>query len=383
MSARQPTILQVLPELNTGGVERGTVDICRAIAGQGWTSLVASNGGSLAPNISYGGGEHITLPLAKKNPWAIWRNAQHLRELIRKHSIDIIHARSRGPAWSAYLATNHTPCHFVTSFHGFHRTGGFLKQKYNSIMAGGEKVIAVSHFMAEHIQEFYPTDPGKLEVIHRGVDLEVFSPEASSPAMIAKLTKEWHLPDDGRPVILLPGRLSRWKGQDFCLRALSELPHRNFLCLLVGPPGGHPDYADELLDLVLELQLDGCVRMVGGTPHMTEAYMLASLVVAPSLEPEAFGRIPTEAQAMGKPIIATRHGGACETVIHNETGWLVEPFNVEELTQAIALALNLTEEQRDIIAQNGRSNVEAHFSLEQMCHKTLDVYKEVLKKKRH
>lgn len=373
-----PTVLQILPELRSGGVERGTVEITRALVEAGWRALVVSAGGELVTRVKQAGGEHITLPVNTKNPLKIMSNTGSLAALIREHKVDIVHARSRAPAWSAWQAARDTRCHFMTTFHGIYGLQNSLKQKYNSIMVRGERVICVSHFVAQHILSNYDVDPAKLVVIHRGVDLEAFAPDKAMPQRMAELMKAWHLADDGQPVILVPGRITRWKGQDICLKALAKLPHRNFQCILVGPEEGHEAYAKELRKLITALGLEGKVRMVGNTPYMTEAYKLASIVVAPSVEPEAFGRVPAEAQAMGRPVIATRHGGACETVIDKETGLLVEPGNVEALNEAIGSALSLPDDLRSQVEQQAIWNIREHFSSRVMCDKTLGVYQELL-----
>lgn len=373
-----PTVLQILPELRSGGVERGTLEITRALTNAGWRALVVSAGGELVGRVKHAGGEHFTLPVKSKNPFTIIGNAGRIAALIREQKVDIVHARSRAPAWSAYLAAKETRCHFVTTFHGIYGLQSPLKQRYNNIMTKGERVIAVSHFVANHILSNYDIDPDKLTVIHRGVDLEQFSPDKALPQRMAELIKAWNLPDDGLPIILVPGRITRWKGQDVCLKALARLAHRNFHCILLGPEDGHERYGKELRRLVSELELEGRVRMVGNTPYMAEAYKLASIVVAPSVEPEAFGRVPAEAQAMGRPVIATRHGGACETVIDRETGLLVPPGDTTELGKAIQSALTMDNELRAQVEEQAIWNIHEHFSAQVMCDKTLALYQEVL-----
>lgn len=373
-----PTVMQILPELRSGGVERGTVEITRALTQAGWRALVVSAGGELVARIKQAGGEHIPLPVQSKNPFTIFANSGALSKLVREHGVDVIHARSRAPAWSAYHAAQDTRRPFVTTFHGIYGLQNPLKKWYNSVMTRGEKVICVSHFVANHILSNYDIDPAKLVVIHRGVDLDAFCPEKAMPQRMVELMKAWHLDDDNLPVILVPGRITRWKGQDICLKALAKLPHRNFQCVLVGPEEGHENYAKELRKLIATLGLEGSARLVGNTPYMTEAYKLSSIVVAPSVEPEAFGRVPAEAQAMGRPIIATRHGGACETVIDQETGLLVPPGDVDALAKAIGEALALPADLRAQVEQQAMWNIQEHFSSKVMCDKTLGVYQEVL-----
>ena len=373
-----PTVMQVLPRLGTGGVERGTVEMTRALVEAGWKALVVSAGGEMVGRIRHIGGEHIELPVDSKNPLTVMNNTGRLATLIRERQVDIIHARSRAPAWSAYRAAKEVKCHFVTTFHGVYGLQSIAKQRYNSVMTKGERVIAVSHFVAQHILSHYEIDPSRLAVIHRGVDLEIFSPEKALPQRMAELIKAWNLPDDGYPVILVPGRITRWKGQDICLKALAKLAHRNFHCILLGPEEGHESYGKELRKLIKELQLESNVRLVGSTPYMAEAYKLASIVVAPSTQPEAFGRVPAEAQAMGRPVIASRHGGACETVIDQETGLLVPPGDTMALAKAIQEALTLEPDLRAQVERQAIWNIQEHFSSRVMCDKTMGLYNGLL-----
>ncbi len=371
-----PVILQVLPALQSGGVERGTVEIARAIQQHGGRALVASSGGKMVYQLFRCGAEHISLPLASKNPLTILMNARKLANIIREHKVDIVHARSRAPAWSAWLACQKTGCKMVTTFHGTYSNQNALKKKYNSVMLKGERVIAISNFIAEHIKANYEVDANKIRVIHRGVDLNLFTPDLFSHQRMDALIKEWRLPMD-LPIILFPGRITRWKGQDVFLKALAQLPNRNFFAVILGDDKKRGNYKAELERLIVELGLEGHVRFAEHTQYITEAYMLARVVVATSIEPEAFGRVVLEAQAMGKPVIATNHGGPQETVIHGETGLLVPPGDVEALTRAIDNALHVDEALGRQIAASAREQAE-RFSLEAMCEKTLAVYEELL-----
>ncbi|MFO0389238.1 MAG: glycosyltransferase family 4 protein [Alphaproteobacteria bacterium] len=373
---KQPVILQVLPEMRSGGVERGTVEIARAITQAGWKALVASEGGAMTTPLARVGATHITLPLATKNPLKIWLNARRLEKLIRKHKVDIIHARSRAPAWSAWLAAKRTGCHFVTTFHGTYNIQNEWKRKYNAIMTKGERVIAISNFIADHIQKNYSMMFGNLRIIHRGVDLNLFNPANYSSARMIELSKEWNLPES-LPLLLFPARITRWKGQHIFLQALASLPHRNFFAVLLGDDKGREAYREELENFIMANDLAGHVRIVPHTYNMPEAYMLAKLVVAASLDPEAFGRVVLEAQAMGRPIVATNHGGPMETVIPDVTGWLVPPGDVAALARVIEHALSLTEEEMYNVAYHSTYNAQ-HFSTDTMCQKTLEVYRELL-----
>jgi glycosyltransferase involved in cell wall biosynthesis len=375
--AAKATILQVVPELNSGGVERGTVELSDFLAQNGYRSLVVSSGGRLVDNLKRGGAEHIELPMHRKNPFKILSNARHLEEIIRSTKIDIIHARSRAAAWAAWLAAKRTKTPFVTTFHGVYGRQNRWKHYYNQVMTYGERVIAVSDYIAAHMRDFYEVPMEKIRTIHRGVDIHQFDPERVSGHHIMKLTESWHVPDD-LPIIVMPGRITRWKGQHILLKALAALPHRNFFCLLVGDNSKHPNYQKELEFEIEQSKLTGHVRFTGATDDMVAAYQLADIIVSPSIEPEAFGRVPIEAQVMGKPIIATHHGGATETVIHGETGWLVTPNHPMELKEAIETVLGLSETQKQYMAKNAFAHVSKNFSTEAMCAKVLDVYHELL-----
>jgi len=377
---KQPVVLQVLPALRSGGVERGTVEVTGALARSRWKPLVASEGGALVSNVTFVGGEHIKLPLATKNPIAMWRNVKALEKIIRERKVDIIHARSRAPAWSAYYAAKNTGAHFVTTFHGVYNFKNDWKKRYNEVMTKGERVIAVSNFVANHITTNYGLDSSLIRTIHRGVDLNVFDPVRVLPQRMVELATKWRLPDD-LPVILMPGRITRWKGHHVVVDALDKVPHRNFFCLMLGDNVGHKDYHRELEQDIMRRGLGENIRMVAPTVHMPEAYMLAEIVVSPSIEPEAFGRVPVEAQAMGKLAIATSHGGACETVIDGETGWLANPNDSNELSKIITHALSLNNLEKNRISIQAMQHVRNHFSAEVMCSKTMETYWELIHSK--
>lgn len=379
MSTKQPTILQVLPELISGGVERGTIEMAEAIVARGWRALVASAGGPMTEQLRRLGAEHITLPMASKNPWRIWHNAGHLEQIIKSHQVDIINARSRAPAWAAYMASKRTNTKLLTSFHGVYGHSSSLKRRYNEVMTYGEKVIAISHYIEEHLKSIYHVPQEKIRIVHRGADLRTFRRDRISGTAIMKLAQEWHAPE-GVPVILVPGRITRWKGQHVVLEALKQLPEsQDFFCVLVGEDTKHPDYRAELEQTIAQSErLIGRVRLVGACNAMADAYAIADVVLVPSIEPEAFGRVPIEAQAMGKPVIATNHGGACETVIDGTTGWLVPPADAAALATYISFVLSLTAEQKEGLAQAAINHVWQHFSTEAMCAGEMAVYDEML-----
>lgn len=375
--ARRPTVLQVLPEMKAGGVERGTIEIAGALTRNGYRALVASEGGPLVKKLAYAGAEHIELPLASKNPFRIWANIGLLESVIREYGVDIIHARSRAPAWSAYYAARRTKIPFVTTFHGIYNIQNRFKRLYNSIMTRGDVVIAISEFGAEHIRQNYHVTGKPMTVIHRGVDLAIFNPAAVAQRRLIDLAKAWRLPDD-QPIIMLPGRITRWKGQAYLINALARMKEVDFFCILCGDDEGHPDYRKEIEKLVIDHGMGHRIRIVGNTQDMPAAYLLAHVVVSASLDPEAFGRVAIEAQAMGRPIIATNHGGSTETVLHGQTGWLVTPGSEEEMERALREALTLPQSTLQAIGHTGMEHVRHHFSSELMCHKELDVYEHLL-----
>jgi glycosyltransferase involved in cell wall biosynthesis len=373
----KPVVLQVLPELVTGGVERGTVDIATAIANSGWVSIVASAGGPMVADLERAGVEHVTLPLQSKKPWTIHRNAGVLTELAFDRKVDIIHARSRAPAWSAMIAARRIGAHFVTTYHGAYNAANPVKNLYNSVMARGERVIAISDFIAQQIQQRHKTEASRIVTIHRGIDVDLFDPQKTSAERIIQLANAWRL-QDGMPVIMLPGRLTRWKGQSVLIDALSHLGRDDVRCLLVGSDQGRKGYRQDLDKLIRDRGLEHIVHVVDNCRDMPAAYMLADVVVSASTDPEAFGRIAVEAQAMGRPVVASDHGGARETVIPWQTGWLVKPDDSNALATAIAEALALDPAEREKMAEVARAHVLKQFTVAQMRAATLAVYRQIL-----
>jgi glycosyltransferase involved in cell wall biosynthesis len=374
-----PKVLQVLPALGEGGVERGTVDLARFLVAEGWGALVASAGGSGVPRLEAAGGTPVPLPLRTKNPFAIQANIGRLQRLIREEGVRLVHARSRGPAWSAYYAARRCGVPFVTTCHGVYSgSTHWLKHRYNAVMASGDRVIAISDYVADHFRERYGVGRDRLRVVARGVDVAQFDPEAVAPERIARLAGRWRI-EEGRQVVMLPGRVVRRKGHLLLLRAIERLQRRDFICLIVGGVESGSGYPDEVRGLISALRLGEVVRMVGPCDDMPAAYLLADVAVAPStIAPEPFGRVSVEAQAMGRPVIVTDMGGLGETLMPAATGWLVPPDDPAELANALDLALAMPEDARARLAQRARRFVVQHFSSEEMCKKTLAIYRELL-----
>ena len=373
-------MLQVLPALEAGGggVERTAVDVAAAVVEAGGTALVASEGGAMEHEIRRAGAEHITMPLATKSPLGIRRNARRLQRLVIERQVDILHARSRAPAWSAYLTARRLGCHFVTTFHGTYGHANALKRLYNAVMTKGERVIANSEFIAEHIRQTYRIDPQRVRVIQRGVDIERFDPERVSAERVIQLANTWRLPD-GVPVVMLPGRLTRWKGQGLLIDAVARLGDLDLICILVGADQGRTAYRRELENKIASLGLTGRVWLMDACDDMPAAYKLADVVVNASIEPEAFGRVVSEAQAMGRPVVAARHGGVPEQVIPDRTAFLVEPGDPEAFAEGIRQALSLQSYGRERLAREAIEHARRFFSRERMCNRTLAVYQELLR----
>lgn len=375
--AEAPAVLQILPSLETGGVERGAVDIAAALTAAGWRAIVASAGGPMAHEIDRVGGTHITLPVDSKNPLVMRKNIGAIAKIIRAHNVGIVHARSRAPAWSARSAAQRCGVPFMTTFHGTYNFSNPAKKAYNAIMTKGDRIIAISEFIARHIEENYNVAREKIRIIPRGVDIENFNPDAVSAERMIQLSQAWRLPDDA-PVIMLPGRLTRWKGQSVLIEAARRLERDNVRVLLVGDDQGRTTYRDELEAQIGRIGAEGIIHLTGPCRDMPAAYMLADVVVSASTDPEAFGRVAAEAHAMGRPVIASDHGGARETVIAGETGWLVTPGDADALAQALRTALAMTREERDTVARRAIAHVRNNFTKPQMCAATLAVYEELL-----
>ena len=369
-----PVVLQVLPSLVTGGVERGTIEIAQAIAESDGVALVASEGGALVSTLERAGGRHVTLPLNTKNPLAIWRNAARLEALIKAEGVTLVHARSRAPAWSAWLACQRTGTPFVTTYHGTYNENFPLKRQYNAVMARGKIVIAASRFIAGLVHGRHGVPMDRIRVIPRGVDPAIFDPAAVVVDRLVRLAAKWRLPD-GAPTITLPGRLTAWKGHSVLLDAIARLERKDVCCVLVGSDQGRSAYTSRLMKEAMALGIGDRVRLVGQCDDMPAAMLLSDVVVHASTQAEAFGRVVIEAQAMARPVIAADLGGPVETVVHGVTGWRVTPGDPEALAAALEVALAMTIEQRHAMGARARASVPTVRGMQEA---TLDVYEAVL-----
>ncbi len=377
-----PKVLQVLPALGAGGVERGTLDISRYLIGQNWSPIVASNGGEHEADLFEMGAISANLPVHSKNPLVMHKNVKRLTQVIRNHDVQLVHARSRAPAWSAYYAAKRAGVPFLTTFHSLYSGGeNFLKRGYNAIMTSGERVIAISDYVAEHVIKRYGVDNERLRVIPRGVDLQEFDPEKVDEARVSRLRTDWEL-DPAKRIIMLPARISKRKGHTWLLQALQKLwqdgKGEDTICIMVGGRAAGSAYADRVEKKIIDLKLENRVWLVGPTSDMPAAYKLADIVVIPSTGPEAFGRTSIEAQAMGRPVIATDDWGLSETIMPAATGWLVHPNDVDHLANALDLALAMPEDARARLEARSRRFVDRHYSLVRMGKSTVSVYRELI-----
>jgi len=375
------TVLQVLPNLISGGVERGTVDVAAALVQAGWRALVVSAGGPMVRELERAGAEHITLPLNTKNPFAIRKNTEALTALIRDKGVDIVHARSRAPAWSARDAARAAGVPFVTTFHGVYSLGPFgLKKLYNRVMAEGDRVIAVSEFIRDHMMQEYKVPEDRIRVIHRGVDINLFDANRVSATRLIQIATKWRL-SDSQHVVMLPGRLTAWKGHDVLIDAIAELKRRSggqtdVRCIMVGQDHGRTNHREHIMRYAAARGAD--VHIIDDCNDLPAAYMATDVVVSASTRPEAFGRVVAEAQAMGRPVVAPSHGGAQEIIVPGVTGWLFTPSDPVSLADALERALRLNQDERMRIANASIERARTLFSKTEMCAKTLDVYNEVL-----
>ena len=373
------TILQVVPALVSGGVERGTIEVAKYLKILGHTPIIISAGGTLVKELDKEDILHIKMNSSSKNPFVILNNAKLISEIIKKYNVDIVHTRSRAPAWSSYLATKWTNAKFLTTFHGVYNIPNSFKKYYNSIMLKGEKVIAVSNFVKQHLLENYKIDEDKIVVIERGVICDYFNPANLTPEKLKKCRDKYDAPSNV-PIILMPSRMTSWKGHLVLVEALSKLKHRDFYCLMVGDISRHPNFTNRVKELIATLKLQNKIQIFGNDSDIINLYGISNIIVSASIEPEAFGRTIIEGQAMEKLVIATNIGGAVETINNNITGFHVEPNNAEALAQKIDYCFSiLGTDTAKKIQEAARHTVINNFSFDLMLRKNLEVYKEILK----
>lgn len=371
-------VLQVLPELGQGGVELGTIEIASELQKRGIENYVASEGGRMEYNLERIKVKHFTLPLKTKNIFKMYLNSLRLARIIKKYGITIVHARSRAPAWSAYWAAKRCGVHFVTTFHGTYGLGPWgIKKFYNKIMTYGERVIAISNHIKQHILKNYKTDESKIRLIHRCVNMENFNVETTSAERMIKYLEDNNIPED-KPIVTLIGRLTNWKGQKLLIEALHLIDNEDFFCVIIGDDQGRKKYSSELRKMIAHYNMTDRFLFIRNVKDIPAAMMVSDVVLSTSIEPEAFGRIAIEGQAMGRVVVASNIGGSVETVIDGVTGRLYESTSAKALAEAIDWALHLSTDEREKIGAAGIKNVKEHFTKQIMCDKTIEVYKELI-----
>ena len=378
-------VLQVIPKLGYGGAETGCYDIAHFLSENDCGSFLATSGGELIKFIKKDKVRLIRLPVHSKNPILILLNTLILVIYIFLFKINIIHARSRAPAWSCYFASLITRRSFVTTFHGTYNFKSNIKKFYNSIMLRAKLTIAGSNFIFSHINENYGeylSKEKKLRVIFRGINVDYFNPKNISVLKQEKLKQEWNL-SPNKFTILLPGRLTYWKGQEKFIESLNILIEdyniTNFQAVILGSDQGRKVYSKKLINLVQRYRLNKKIKFIQHCKEMPLAYSLADVVVSASIEPEAFGRVSVEAQAMGKPIIASNIGGSKETIINKKTGFLYKHDDPRELAKILNTVIQLSVDDLKFMGNEGRKNVTKKFDVETMCQSNLKEYKRLIK----
>ena len=377
-------VLQVIPKLGYGGAETGCFDIAHYLSENNCKSFIVTSGGELLKFVDRKKVKVFRLPVQSKNPLLIFINAIILIGIIIFNNISIVHARSRAPAWSCLIATKLTGRKFVTTFHGTYNFKSNLKKFYNSVMTRADLIIAGSNFIFSHIKQNYTkylNDKKKLMVIFRGINVDYFDPTTKFESDQKNLLKKWDLEKD-KKIILLPGRLTSWKGQEVFIEAINlvniELGYEAFYAVILGSDQGRDLYKKKLIRLAEQYRMSKQIRFIDHCKDMALAYKVSDIIVSASTEPEAFGRVAVEAQSMEKPIIASNIGGSNETIIDEKTGFLYQAGNTKILSQKILRILNLDETALKSIGIEGRKNIVQKFNVEKMCFSTYSEYKRLL-----
>jgi len=380
-------IMQILPSLESGGVERGVVDIAISLEKEGYKAVVVSNGGSMVYHLKERGIKHIKISINSKNPIKIYSNIKKLENIIRENNVSLVHVRSRAPMLSAYFACKRTNTKIITTVHGSYSLGFFSikhflpKMFYNSMMLRSDKIIAVSNFIKEYIvsnyQRFFDIPlESKITIVHRGVDLNHFNPKRVSNSHIIELAKKWNLPED-KKIIMMPARITAWKGHNFLIDSLKKVKSE-FMCIFVGSDHNHRKFRKKIENRIVSEGLSGKVKFVGACKDMSIAYALSNLVISASVKPEAFGRIAIEAQAMKRLVIATNIGGSLETIIDGKTGFLVSNNDAEMMASVIEKLLSISKDEENVICDAARKHIEENFSNQKMYHETITIYRNLL-----
>ena len=377
-------VLQVIPKLGYGGAETGCFDIAHYLPENNCESFIATSGGELLKFVDKKKVKIFKLPVQSKNPLLIFINSVILIGIILLNNISIVHVRSRAPAWSCLLASKITGRKFVTTFHGTYNFKTNLKKFYNSVMIRSDLIIAGSNFIFSHIKENYSkylNNKKKFLVIFRGINVDYFDASTTFEADEKKLLKQWNIEKD-KKIILLPGRLTSWKGQEVFIEAINliniELGYEAFYVVILGSDQGRELYKKKLIRLSEQYRMSKQIRFIDYCKNMALAYKVSDIIVSASNEPEAFGRVSVEAQSMGKPIIASNIGGSNETVIDEKTGFLFESNNAKSLSKQILRVLNMDETSLKSLGIEARKNAAQRFNVEKMCFSTYSEYKRLL-----
>ena len=377
-------VLQVIPKLGYGGAETGCYDIAHYLPENGCKSFIVTSGGELLKFVDKKKVKVFRLPVQSKNPILILINAVILTFIILFNNISIVHARSRAPAWSCLIASKITSRKFVTTFHGTYNFKSNLKKLYNSVMVRSDLIIAGSNFIFSHIKENYSNylnQKKKLLVVFRGINVDYFDPTTKLETEEKKLLKQWEIEKD-KKIILLPGRLTTWKGQEVFIEAINlvniELGYEAFYAVILGSDQGRDLYKKKLIRLSEQYRLTKQLRFIDHCKDMALAYKVSDIIVSASIEPEAFGRVSVEAQSMEKPIIASNIGGSNETVVDEKTGYLFKAGDAKSLSQKILKTLTIDETQLKLIGNEGRKNIVQKFNVEKMCFSTYSEYKRLI-----
>ncbi len=372
-------LLQIIPNMDIGGAETGCLHVADYISKQGGFSAILTSGGKLLDLIDSNKIKIFKWPV-NKNIFFIFFNILYIFFKIKIHKINIVHARSRAPAWSAYFASKLANVKFVTTFHGTYNFKSKLKKFYNSVMVKSDHVIAGSEFILNHIHSNYQVK-AKSSVVKRGIDEKYFSKKNVTQEEIKKL-KDLMKINEEKFVILLPGRLTYWKGQKLFIEALNILNKQKKLekvyALIIGSDQGRVQYKEELTELIKKYNLQDKIRIAHGLKKMPVAYSISDLVLSSSIEPEAFGRVSVEGQSMEKPVLASDIGGSLETVINNKTGWLFKNNEPEDLAEKIKMIIATDQNVLDLIGRQGRKNVKENYTREFMVSRTLEIYKSLV-----
>ena len=370
------TIAQILPALNTGGVERGVIEVSKSLVDNNFKSIVISSGGHMETQLKRTGSIHYTLDVNSKNPLKWRKIRKKLKFILEKEKVDLIHFCSRAPAWIGFPLGKILDIPVITSVHMRFRKSNYFKKIYNSILTRGDAIIAISNHIEMSIKSIFPKVSNKIKLIHRGVDLNLFDANKIKPARIIAQSKLIGI-KDSIPVIVMAARPALWKGYLVLFEALSKVKN-NFQCVLIGAADGNQKFQQQLINRIIKFNLEGKIKLVKSSRDIQAAMILGDIVVMPSVTPEPFGRIIVEAQALGKIPIAFDHGGASETIIDGKTGFLAEANNASSLAEKISFALSLKDSKRQKMGEYSKKFVSKNFSHDRMCNLTISLYKQCL-----